>query len=262
MEDKRRNKRFKLHSSGSTIIKSGFLFFSLHFIYFLAISFLSFLMRQLDDIEIDHSYDHDLREHRKGEEDRCRIEDVCGTTFTKFILRIDSQVFGVFTSFPFAFTAATIASMLAILLALQITLKTLIVAGSSFFAANLTAYFVGSNVGSIFEDWHRQKVLDDNDRPSSSNSSSSSSSSAKDKEGLLSKEGNQNYENGYQIPNEDIYVDLPTRSIIRRKSSRPIQRNCYFQVCFIIFIIIGNIFGMMIGSYCAAVFPTHLRDSS
>jgi hypothetical protein len=76
------------------------------------------------------------------------------------LVRIDSQVFGLVSSFPYAFICGTIASSLVILIILQITLKTLIVATGSFLAANITAYLFGRRLGRRFEHWHLYLLIE------------------------------------------------------------------------------------------------------
>jgi len=189
----------------------------------------------------------------------------------QLLLQFDSQVFGVVVAFPVTFTMATCASALAILITLQLTIRTLPVAVSSFVAANLTAVFLGRRVGGYLEEWHYNQLLDHGILPSSIGpgsvlpySSLPQSDSMTDgrRASIKDKKSAKSTGGGYQSTgtDEEDPQNVSRRPIIRRRAFRPMKRNFYFQITFITIIVIANVFGMIIGSMCAENFYSRLRD--
>jgi len=160
------------------------------------------------------------------------------------LVRIDSQVFGLVSSFPYAFICGTIASSLVILIILQITLKTLIVATGSFLAANITAYLFGRRLGRRFEHWHLYLLIE-----YKKTRITQSTKDNNDKENLITSHQND-------IDNENNNQNR-IRPILK---GRP--RNWYFKMTFVVIVIIANILGMLVGGLCAANLPSRLRNNT
>ena len=162
------------------------------------------------------------------------------------LMLLDSQVFGLVAAFPYAFTCGTIASALIILIVIQITLKTIIVATFSFLAANIAAYLCGSRLGWRLEQWHLYLLLEHGKFRNKNNTTKYQSQTENDSEIDNLVEDNENGNNPARI-----------RPILRKR-----QRNWYFKMTFVVIIIIANILGMLIGGLCAANLPSRLRNNT
>lgn len=161
------------------------------------------------------------------------------------LFMLDSQVFGLVVAFPYAFTCGTLASALIILIVIQITLKTIIVAICSFLAANIAAYLCGSRLGWRLEQWHLYLLLE---------------------HGKLKNRNNTKYQSQSTSENENILVEDNENSNSNQSRIRPIlrkrKRNWYFKMTFVVIIIIANILGMIIGGLCASNLPSRLRNNT
>jgi len=237
-------------------------------------------MASLAEMHVDHLPHSDDENYSFDPDTRSPAKDVLPPSLLSVLLRFDSQAFGVLASFPATFTIATGASALSILITLQITLRTLPVAVTSFLTANITAVLVGRKIGGYFEGWHFNILLDNGIVPSSigpgstlpysslpqsdiANKSNKNKGAAigDGKEKRSGGRGGGGGGGGYQSTgtDEEDFANASKPAIIRRRAFRPMKRNLYFQVAFCTVIIIANIFGMMIGSLCAESFPSHLR---
>lgn len=142
---------------------------------------------------------------------------------------MDAQVFGVLASFPVVFCCATIASATVIIILLQVTLQSFTISFCSFLAANSMAFVIGSRLGPILEDWYIKN--------------------------------HQKQSEYLPVPSTPILVaKKPLRSSDELiELSLPKPRNSYFFVALTLVIIVANLLGMVIGSYCAHNFPSRLH---
>ena len=168
------------------------------------------------------------------------------------LLMLDSQAFGLVAAFPYAFICGTIASSLIILIIIQLTLKTIIVATGSFLAANITAYLFGSRLGWRLEQWHLYLLLEHGKLRNDICEHQSLPSKDIEKDSLTNHQNNL-CENDFSESNNQTKI----RPILRQR-----QRNWYFKMTFVVIIIIANILGMLIGGLCAANLPSRLRNNT
>ena len=163
---------------------------------------------------------------------------------------MDAQVFGVFAPFPIIFLGASLASALDILIVLQLTLKSLPVALSSFLVANVTAAIVGSRVGPRWESWYSSRNKTSDVPPGSLSSSSTTPMKRVVSESLKARVFDDDEESTllggrYDSPSESS-GDLP-------------PRNRKFYGALIAVAIFANLLGMMWGSWCSQNFPSRLK---
>ena len=163
------------------------------------------------------------------------------------LLMLDSQAFGLVAAFPYAFICGTIASSLIILIIIQLTLKTIIVATGSFLAANITAYLFGSRLGWRLEQWHLYLLLEHGKLRNETNFQSLPTKDLEKDTQITSHQNNNDNDNN----------STKIRPILRQR-----QRNWYFKMTFVVIIIIANILGMLIGGLCAANLPSRLRNNT
>ena len=166
------------------------------------------------------------------------------------VCEMDAQVFGVFAPFPIVFVCASLASALDILLVLQLTLKSLPVALSSFLVANVTAALVGSREGPRWESWYSSRKRMSDAPPGSMSSSSTTPMKRVVSKSLKARVFDDDEEStllgGRNDSPSEASGDLP-------------PRNRKFYGALIAVAIFANLLGMMWGSWCSQNFPSRLK---
>lgn len=166
---------------------------------------------------------HDIaRDKKDGRVERDRKEWV-GTCFQC----VSPQSFGVLVSFPLVFAGATAASVLSILVLVHITSASFVVAFGSFLVANATALLLSTWVGPLAEEWsHRQAFRQGPGpgyRPIKDDTKDTASPHCEEERDL------------------ELYV--------AEKLAEPRTAQFYLSLCFVI--LLANVLGSIIGSYCA-----------
>jgi len=177
-----------------------------------------------------------------------------------FFAMMDHQVFGVVVPFPIAFGIASLGSVLTIQILLQVTLKQLVLAISSAAVANYLAFWVASRVGPVFEVWHVNRF---HRFQSLRSAGYKQVLSAMDDDGEfgLGEGGPRGHTTANRISASQKNYDGDEASVrVSTSVLNMAPRNYYFIISVITSIFIGNVFGMMLGSYASQHLPSNLRD--
>jgi hypothetical protein len=157
------------------------------------------------------------------------------------ILRIDSQIFGLFVSFPVVFLASNSIGLTVSFLLIQITLREGFLAVIGFLVGNGSAYLMGGYLSAKLEDWHADRIREFGP--------------------MLSKD--VQYAAVETEDDYDIHIEKTNYLTSLQYYERPLDgerpaRNISFKFCLVFAVFIGNLMGSLTCGPIVKSFPTIL----